>query len=297
MTSAAQTPGAFTAEDGTIAVIVLAHNEEDRIATCLASLPRGTEGIAIHVVVNGSSDSTAQIARNQAGVTVHEYVEGGKARSWNRIMLDTPGVDADAYVFVDGDAQLLPGSVVALARTLRETGANGAAGLPVNGRKAATYRREILEGDGLFGDLYALSGSFVARLRASGIRMPEDLIGDDSLIGALAKTDLGPDANWRDERVAPCAGAEFLCEPIRLRPSDLKAQAGRLRNYSLRHFQNRIITSLMQGDGPTALPRQMASLYPEYLPRFRPRLDPLAWWFDRQALRTMHQRMDRASAA
>lgn len=36
------------------------------------------------------------------------------------------------------------------------------------------------------------------------------------------------------------------------------------------------------------LPRQMASLYGEYLPGFRPRLDPRYWWFDRQALAKTH---------
>ena len=53
-------------------VAVLAHNEERRIARCLASLPLGDPSIDVHVGVNGSRDRTAQIARGFDWVTVHE---------------------------------------------------------------------------------------------------------------------------------------------------------------------------------------------------------------------------------
>ena len=87
-------------------IAVLAHNEERRIARCLASLPLAASGIAVHAVVNGSTDRTAEIARGFASVTVHEYAEGGKSKSWNRFVLDTPGIEADVFVFVDGDAEI-----------------------------------------------------------------------------------------------------------------------------------------------------------------------------------------------
>lgn len=270
-----------------VAVIVLAHNEERRIARCLASLPLGRADVAVHVVVNGSSDATASIARNFASVTVHEWEQGGKSRSWNRIMFDTPGIVADTYVFVDGDAEVLPGSIAALERTLRATGANAASGLPANGRQAKFYRQSIMRQHGLFGDLYALSGNFVSRMRARGIRLPVDLIGDDGLVGAMAKTDLGSEANWSDARVAPCPGAGFLCQPVRWRLPDLRMQMSRMRSYSLRHFQNRIVSDIMRREGPSALPARLADLYPAYIQRFMPRWDPLYWWFDRQALQAM----------
>lgn len=276
-----------------VSVVVMAHNEEARIGACLASLPCDEPGIAVHVVVNGTTDRTAEIARSFAGVTVHDWELGGKARSWNRIMLDTPGIDAEVFVFVDGDAEVLPGAIDALVEGLAVPGANAASGLPANGRQAQAYRRSIVEQHGMFGDLYALSGDFVARLRASGIRLPDDLIGDDSLIGALAKTDLDHEDNWRDARVVPCPRAQFLCDPVTFAPSQLKMQAARMRNYSLRHFQNRIVSAIMRGPGPSGLPSRMTALYGDYLPGFRPRLDPRYWWFDRQAL----VRMKAAAAA
>ncbi len=204
-------------------------------------------------------------------------------------MLDTPGVEADAYVFVDGDAQVLPGSVDALCAALETSGANAASGLPANGRRADAYRASMLRQHGLFGDLYALSGDFVRRLRESGLRLPEDLIGDDGLIGALAKTNLADESHWQDERVMPVASAGFLCEPVSLNLASLNMQAKRMRNYSMRHFQNRIISRIMRKQGPGGLPARMADLYRQYLPGFRPRWDPRYYWFDRQALAQMRR--------
>lgn len=271
-----------------VVIAVLAHNEERRIAACLSSLPRATQGVAVHVVVNGSSDRTAEIARGFAGVTIHEYAEGGKSRSWNRFMFDTSRIEAETFIFVDGDAEVLPGSVDALVDALaRHPEANAAAGVPRNGRRAAAYRDEMVRDHGLFGDLYALRGAFVSRMRAKGIRLPDDLVGDDGLLAAMAKTDLANEDNWRDERVVPCANAGFLCEPTRLTRASLVIQYRRMINYAVRHFQNRIVSDIMRRDGPVALPRQLASLYPQYLPQFTPRAHPAWWWFDRLALRRM----------
>lgn len=273
-----------------IVVAVLAHNEERRIAACLASLPLGDPAVAVHVIINGSTDGTAALARAAVAgrAVVHDWPEGGKARSWNRFVLDTPGLAADAFVFVDGDAEVIPGSVSALAAVLAaDPEANAAAGLPCNGRRAEQYRAEMIASHGMFGDLYALSGGFVAKLRASGIRLPEDLIGDDSLIGALAKTDLADERDWREARLQVALRAGFLCEPTRASFASLRNQYRRMSNYSLRHFQNRIVSDIMRRHGPTALPRRMAETYPEWLERFTPRRHPVWWWFDRKALARM----------
>lgn len=276
-----------TNDAGRAVVVVLAHNEERRIAACLSSLA-GEGAAAIHVVVNGSTDRTAEIARASRLAAVHVYEEGGKARSWNRFVLDTLDPVPPVLVLMDGDAQVMPGSIAALARCLeRNAHANAAAGMPRNGRRAGRYRAEMRRGHGLFGDLYALRGTFAERMRASGIRLPDDLIGDDSLIGALAKTDLGHEDDWSDARIAVCEDAGFLCEPTPLSASGMRGQARRMSNYSLRRFQNRIVSDIMRGPGPAGLPRRLADLYPRYLNGFKPRRHPLWAWFDRQALARM----------
>ncbi len=273
----------------TVCVTVLAHNEEARIATCLASLPRDDPAIAVHVVVNGSTDRTAAIARGFSGVTVHDYAQGGKARSWNRFVLDEAPRDAATYVFVDGDAEIAPGSIRALAAALAaDPHANACAGLPLNGRRVEAYRAEVVRSHGVFGDLYALRGAFVARMRASGIRLPDDLVGDDGLIGALAKTDLHDESHWDDKRVIFAPESGFLCAPTRLfEPESWQIQYKRMINYSIRHFQNRIVSHVMRTTGPAGLPPRLAALYPQFMADFSPR-SALRWrWFDRLALARM----------
>ena len=283
--------------DARCVVVVLAHNEERRIETCLSSLAGRPDDCAVHVVVNGSSDRTAELAREFAGVAVHEYAEGGKSRSWNRFVLDTLPDGIDTYVFVDGDAQVTPGSVSALVQGLAaDRHANAAAGMPRTGSSAAAYRRGIRDNGDMFGDLYALSGRFVDRMRNTGIRLPEDLVGDDSLLGALARTDLGTEDSWDRTRVLAVEDAGFHAETLALTPKGLAAQKGRMVNYSVRHFQNRIVTAIMRGPGPERLPTRMADLYPEWLPRFSPRLSPVWYWFDRAALKRMRAAVGEPSA-
>lgn len=270
----------------TTLVTVLAHNEERRIAACLDSLPLAETGVEVTVVVNGSGDRTADIVRDYAtrGVRLVEYSLGGKARSWNRYILDE-APPAETFVFVDGDAVLAPGSVAALAHCLAANPrANAAAALPLNGRSMRAYQRSMARDQGLFGDCYALSGGFVARLRESGVRLPDDLVGDDSLINTLANTDIGRDADFREGAVVQCRGAGFYCEPNAITPTGLRQQAKRMESYALRHFQNRIISDIMRHEGARLIPTRMDSLYELYLGRLRPRLSPMWWEFDRRAL-------------
>lgn len=284
----------MTERSSRVLVTVLAHNEERRIAACLESLPLADPGVRIVVLVNGSTDRTAAIVRGfeARGVELVEYVRGGKARSWNAFILDE-APRAETYVFVDGDAELAPGSVAELEQCLEDNPqANAAAAPPLNGRHAAHYRRLMEEEAGLFGDCYALRGAFVERLRASGIRLPDDLVGDDGLIAALAHTDLASDADWRSERVIGCRDAGFYCAPTGITATGLRQQARRMTNYALRRYQNRIITHIMAGSGPQDLPHSLAETYPAWLPRLAPRLTPLWYWFDRRALARM-----RAAAA
>jgi glycosyltransferase involved in cell wall biosynthesis len=276
-----------------ICVTVMAHNEEGRIATCLRSLPLGDDDVSIHVVVNGSSDRTAaivnEIAAHTNNLCVHEYEAGGKSRSWNRFVLDDLPEFHCFHIFVDGDAEILPGSITDLAKALENHPyANAASGFPRNGRRADYYDRMIRTQNGMFGDLYALRGSFLERMKAAGIRLPEDLIGDDGLIGALAKTDLESESNLDATRVLSCPEAGFLCEPVTLwHLSSWRLQYRRMVNYSVRYFQNAIVTTIMRGEGPQALPARMILLYPAMLPALRPREHVVYRWFDRIALRRM----------
>lgn len=275
-----------------IAVGIFAHQEERRIDACLASLPLDRADIVYHVLVNGSTDATAARARATAAgrtnVIVHELATGGKARTWNRFVHDLLDGDEDAVLCMDGDARIAKGSVDALLSALTANPkSNAAAAMPMNGRLADQYRGLLCEEGGLFGDLYALSGDFVQRIRARGLRLPDDLIGDDGLIAAWAHTDLQSDSAWQRDRVVACPKAGFFCDPVRLAsPSSWWMQHRRMVNYSVRFFQNRIVSDIMGRAGPDGLPARLSDLYPLWLGRFRPRIGT-NWWFDRLALKRM----------
>lgn len=275
-----------------VAVAIFAHQEERRIGACLASLPLDRRETIFHILVNGSTDATADRALAAAGgrsnVVVHDIAAGGKSRTWNHFIHGLLTGDEEAVVLLDGDAEIMAGSVDALVETLKmRPEVNAVAGMPVNGRQVEQYRRNLKIEGGLFGDLYALSGRFVAMIRARGLHLPDDLIGDDGLVAAWAHTDLQPDHGWVMERVAACDAAGFACEPVRLtQPSTWRMQYKRMINYSVRFYQNRIISNIMAQEGPEGLPPRLAALYGEWLPRFRPRPLPTGW-FDRKALARM----------
>ncbi|WP_375197557.1 glycosyltransferase [Sphingobium sp.] len=275
-----------------IAVGIFAHQEERRIGFCLASLPLDRADTVFHVLVNGSTDATAARAREAAGeranVLVHDIAIGGKSRTWNHFVHGLLRGDEQAVIFMDGDAEIVAGSIDALVADLAaQPGANAAAGMPVNGRSVDLYRQSLRDERGLFGDLYALSGRFVAAIRARGLRLPEDLVGDDGLVAAWAHTGLGRDADWERDRVLACEEAGFRCEAVSpLRPSTLRMQYRRMTSYSVRYFQNRIISDIMAREGVSGLPERMDALYGEWLPRFGPRPLPIGW-FDRKALTRM----------
>lgn len=276
-----------------IAIGIFAHQEERRISACLASLPLDRADSIYHVLVNGSTDATAARARaaaaGRANVVVHEIAKGGKSRTWNRFVHEWLTGDEDAVLFMDGDAEILPGSVDALVQALTRPGINAAAGMPANGRMAASYRRSLHVEGGLFGDLYGLSGGFLARIRQRGLRLPQDLVGDDGLVAAWAHNDLGTDAAWQRDRVAACDDAGFLCEPVRLlSPASWRMQYRRMISYSVRFFQNRIVSDIMKREGPDGLPDRLADLYPGWLERFAPRSGTTGW-FDRKALARMRK--------
>lgn len=276
-----------------VAVAIFAHQEERRIGACLASLPLDRADTVYHVLVNGSTDATTararQAAAGRAHVQVHDITRGGKSRTWNHLVHNLLDGADQAVILLDGDARIAPGSIDALAHSVKGDGVNAAAGMPLNGRMAAHYRHLLSTDGGLFGDLYALSGDFVNRIRARGLRLPDDLIGDDGLVAAWAHTDLQSDAAWQRGRIVACEEAGFLCDPVRLAsPASWRMQYRRMTNYSLRFFQNRIISDIMGREGPDGLPRELRDLYAAWLPRLAPR-PGLTGWFDRKALRRMRQ--------
>jgi glycosyltransferase involved in cell wall biosynthesis len=275
-------------------VAIFAHNEARRIGGCITSLPTASDAFEFHLLVNGTTDRTADIARgmteNLPHFHIHILKSDGKARAWNYFVDSILDESAPACLFVDGDAEVMPGSLEAMIATLSaHLHANGVNAMPITGRTQAEYRTGMMADHGMFGALYGLSGDFVRRLKASGIRLPLDLIGDDGLIAALAKTDLGPESEWQKERVANCPAGEFAFEEADWRvPTTWALQFRRMINYSVRRYQNMIISATMRGPGPGALPTAMRDAYPAHWHLFdvRPKYALFDWLAKRRMKRS-----------
>src|SRR6185437_284272 len=161
-----------------IPVAVFAHNEARGILRCLRSFAAGAPGmdLRLYVLCNGNTDGTNDIvaayARDNPHVSLIDLALGDKANAWN-VHVHEVAPEADAYVFMDGDCELLADAVPRMLGTLRASpAANAVSALPVSGRTVRHWRRQIVEQHALVGGLYALSGSFVARIRAGKLRLP-----------------------------------------------------------------------------------------------------------------------------
>jgi glycosyltransferase involved in cell wall biosynthesis len=254
-------------------LMVLAHNEERRIAACLDSVFAGEpeRRLEVFVMANGCSDRTEDIvreyARRRGEVRLVSLALGDKCNAWNHFIHEVVAAEApgrQAYFFMDGDARIVPGSLGHLAEALvREPAAHAASAPPASGRSMARDRRELIEGRHLVANLYALRGSFVEALRGKGVRLPLGLEGDDGLLGALIKWDLDPRANDFDSRrIVPCADAGFLFDSVSvLSPREWRGYWRRLVRYGRRRYEFQLLGRRLKRDGLRGLPVHISDLY------------------------------------
>ena len=146
-------------------VMVLAHNEEDHLSSCLDSIISDAppNGVEIYVMANGCTDNTEQIAidysRRYPQVKLISLRLADKCNAWNQFIHNTV-VQAvhnrPAYIFVDGDARVVRGSLSALVKALQlNPEAHAASAPPASGRSMIKDRRNLLEGRHLVANLYA----------------------------------------------------------------------------------------------------------------------------------------------
>jgi GT2 family glycosyltransferase len=157
-------------EAGRPGVVVIGRNEGERLARCLASLPRD----AIRVYVDsGSSDGSPERAR-RAGCDVIELdaarpfsAARGRNEGFEHLLARHPGL---AFVqFVDGDCELAPGWLDAGAAWLAQSPEVGFVCGRLRERRpdASLYHALCdIEWDAPAGDVPACGGIFLARARA-----------------------------------------------------------------------------------------------------------------------------------
>lgn len=254
-------------------VMVLAHNEERHIVACLDSIVKSgcRHALEVYVMANGCTDATESLVK--AYGQAHPEVKlvsiklGDKCNAWNVFVHETavqscPG--RETYFFVDGDAQFVPGSFDAMHAALqREPHAHAASAPPAAGRNAAHDRDELLRERGLVANLYALRGTFVARLIEQRVRLPLKLEGDDGLLGALIKWDLDPKKNTFDhQRIVPCVDAGFTFESFSpWSAATWHVYWKRAVRYGRRRYEFQILGRRLKKNGLDALPVDITETY------------------------------------
>ena len=110
----------YTADIGSVAVLVPCYNEAVTIAKVIDDFRRCLPDAIVYVYDNNSTDGTADIAREHGAVVRHESRQG-KGRVVRSMVRD---IDADYYIMVDGDDTYPAEAAVELLRPLIDDGAD-----------------------------------------------------------------------------------------------------------------------------------------------------------------------------
>jgi glycosyltransferase involved in cell wall biosynthesis len=276
-------------------ICIFAHNEERLLPSCIAALDAAAAGgdYAVHVLENGSTDRTVEVARALAAadsrITVHELSLGDKANAWNEYV-HRIAPRAEMHVFVDGDVRPSRGAFRSLAFAFEGSPkALGAAALPTTGRSRRAWAAKLFREHYISGNLYALKGAAIEMLRQQNIMLPVGAFGEDGIITYILLTDFkgGPDDSHRT-RIAVASGAHFEFDSLEANPRDAAIFRRRMNRYSQRWFQNQILYPKLKREGLGALPDSVAEIFTlENLAPMRPRFDPQHFFVDRATLRRL----------
>ncbi|RJG50639.1 glycosyltransferase [Motilimonas pumila] len=261
-----------SSEEFELVITIFAYNEADSITRCLESV---ANTLAKHarfsgrsqcvLVANGCRDNTVDIANQFAlqhpWLKVVDICLGDKCNAWNEAVHQHTGV-GNYYVFLDGDCFVGENAISNLVTQLeQDPRLNACSAVPQ--AKYSLYRKEIVANGGIAGCLYALNADFVARIRQQNIRLPVGFIGDDSLVGALAHWNLEPLQNsWDKSLTQVCAGAEFSYDTTWLHAlMSPRFYLRRCQRYSMRYFQNKLLSQKIYRSGLAGIPEKVEQLY------------------------------------
>lgn len=258
----------MTSSSKLVSVAVLAHNEAERIEGSLRALANAGLGPddVVHVLVNGSTDATAEIVAGVAArdrrFHLHQLPYGDKSHTWNTYVYRIAAEDR-RHVFLDGDVRPAARAIIELMSTLEQhPEALAASALPRGGRRSQSWAGKILAHHGLPGNLYALRETTVARLKAERFHLPVGFVGDDTMLRWILLRGLSPKATVDKHRIRPAPGAFFEYESFPLgSAAGLRALYKRQRRYSRRDLETALLIDRLSAQGYRGLPRYASELY------------------------------------
>lgn len=240
----------FEGEQWSLAVFS-AREDATRLAEAVlaaANAHRAGASLTLDVLVNGNATLAKEMRGRfasadwwQSGTVIRLWSmpEPDKASAWNHY-LHALVPEGDLAFFMDGYVTVEPDALALMADAFRERpAALAATSMPSTGRSAPGLRRRFLAEGGLHGNLYALSGHTISRLRDSAFRLPSGIYRNDSALGAALAFNLDPGTNnWNWDRIAVVPDAEYHTptgDPTRL--SDIKVQLRRRLRQAQGHLE------------------------------------------------------------
>lgn len=190
---------------------ILAKNEQSQVTRFLRAIAeqtlvsRGDVQLSLFVIANGCTDSTAEVAQRvgeevleplDVQMTVANWPQGGKSRSWNRLVHDVIPDEIDHIIMMDCDIEFVSSSTLEnlLDMLLANPGAEILSGYPVK-RSMLKTRKNLI-------DRFSLSLSHAARptgcvngslyisrsATLKNIWLPDATPGEDGFLNAMVTT-------------------------------------------------------------------------------------------------------------
>jgi len=197
----------------------------------------------LDVMVNGNS-ALAEVVRQRVLDGSHTaarlrtrvwYLETkDKSHAWN-CFVHNIWSGGDPTFFVDGYAHVHADALELVAQGLAAApGALAGSGVPTVGRSARSLREEMSRVGGAHGNLFALRGTVLMRLRASKFRLHLALYRTDALLTSAICFNLEPQqAEWDGSRIFVHPTASWDFRPLDWRrPVDLLAYLKRFARRS-----------------------------------------------------------------
>lgn len=253
---------------------MLASSLEAALNACNAN------SVIIDIVVNGNSDLAHELSKQGSSLTtsakkpltlrIWDIRIADKAYAWNKY-IHSIWPESKIAFFIDGYVRVASNSLSLISAGLdSNSNALAATGVATTGRSAALLRKELLTHGGLHGNLYALKGNIMCKLKEINFLLPIGLYRTDPTLGAALAYALDPSKNsWNlKQRILVQPKATWTAPELSpWRIKDLKTQWKRI----LRQAQGALETQAVrehlavQKRSPESLPRTASELVKSWI--------------------------------
>ena len=200
----------MTKNNWSLAIFAARETPRVLMRSIAAVLKAAPAGLTIDVLANGNPTLANALKKalsqrltrpDEVTLRLWHIPHGDKVNAWNQYCHQIWQGQALTF-FVDGYARPLPDSLHLLGDAVMGSAlAQGGSGVPTVGHSAPVLRANVLKNGGIHGNLCCIKGSFMARIKQRGIRLPVGLYRTDSMMGAMMTYDGPATHDWNDARL------------------------------------------------------------------------------------------------